>query len=435
MDYKEKYGEIAEDLQWCVREYDNEVEIGMCSPAGEDFSIIVPKKAFVEDLAGQADDFDVEKHVAGWLEAKANGTSGVPGVVELVDDAKNIQWMLSELSAAVQNGMSFRDLEHEIDRIIDRIYHVSEDGCIRLDRMYGDEIGKDRLRDISDADSPMECLYEMLNEWESDNYIYSVGSLEDVIKDNLTNQARAVWNRDEGHFLDYINTYSFYYDPEDWNDDVNVNIMLDVGNANYDFTCDNVLNYSGDGTVDENSSILWLARQQGKETELREACVKRDALVCAESEVDRQTCTTIHFTDPFVDSCVQELENLSSSLGTITFLVHMKLLDFIKLREKMYADADANRSVRLEDRTGEGSITISKNAMCGLFDAWGGGGSVLAIALDKDVELPVKCIWDAEIETGKSRHGYSVDDVYGLIGSAWKGTVTLDFEQKEAKDA
>ena len=65
---------------------------------------------------------------------------------------------------------------------------------------------------------------------------------------------------------------------------------------------------------------------------------------------------------------------------------------------------------------------ISDNA--GLFDVWSGGGSLLEIELDKDVVLPIKCIWHAEIETGKSEYGYSVDSVYGLVGSAWYGTVT-----------
>ena len=61
--------------------------------------------------------------------------------------------------------------------------------------------------------------------------------------------------------------------------------------------------------------------------------------------------------------------------------------------------------------------------MCGLFDVWSGGGSLLEIELDKDVVLPIKCIWHAEIETGKSEYGYSVNSVYGLVGSAWDGTV------------
>ena len=41
----------------------------------------------------------------------------------------------------------------------------------------------------------------------------------------------------------------------------------------------------------------------------------------------------------------------------------------------------------------------------------------------KDVVIPIKAIFTAEIETGKSEYGYSVDSVYGLIGSAWNGTV------------
>ena len=71
-------------------------------------------------------------------------------------------------------------------------------------------------------------------------------------------------------------TYSFYYPEEHFNKSVKVNIMLDTGNMNYDFTRDNVLNWDGQwsgGEFDKESSLLWLAKQQGKATLLKK-CVK-----------------------------------------------------------------------------------------------------------------------------------------------------------------
>lgn len=59
--------------------------------------------------------------------------------------------------------------------------------------------------------------------------------------------------------------------------------------------------------------------------------------------------------------------------------------------------------------------------MCGLYDPWSGGGSVLEIELDKDVKLPIKyTIFCVE---GCKMHGYDIDEVYGLIGSCWKETI------------
>ena len=48
-----------------------------------------------------ADDFDVDDHIAMWIEAKKNGTAGVPSTRELVHDAEDIQEMLNELAEAL----------------------------------------------------------------------------------------------------------------------------------------------------------------------------------------------------------------------------------------------------------------------------------------------------------------------------------------------
>lgn len=66
-------------------------------------------------------------------------------------------------------------------------------------------------------------------------------------------------------------------------------------------------------------------------------------------------------------------------------------------------------------------MVLGKETMCGLYDPWSGGGSVLEIELDKDVKLPIKyAIFCVE---GCKMHGYDIDEVYGLIGSCWKETV------------
>ena len=132
----------------------------------------------------------------------------------------------------------------------------------------------------------------------------------------------------------------------------------------------------------------------------------------------------------FITSCIEELENLPSHMATLTFLVHMKLFDYFELREAIHSEKKLNDSYNFEQRKGKGYLTLSKDTMCGLFDVWSGGGSLLEIKLDHKVELPIKCIWKAEIETGKSEYGYSVDNVYGLVRSAWDGEVEVTHYMK-----
>lgn len=98
----EKYREICERLEWAVREEtDGTVELEKYSPAGEDFIITVNAEGFVENVKEYAASFDIDDHIAMWIEAKQNGARGVPSTRELVKDAEDIDKMLQELAAAL----------------------------------------------------------------------------------------------------------------------------------------------------------------------------------------------------------------------------------------------------------------------------------------------------------------------------------------------
>lgn len=93
----------AEDLGWSshVTAEDSSIEFSQETPAGEDFSFCVSGNTLEEIVAAireYADDFDMEDHVKMWLDAKDSGMSGVPSVVELVEDAQAIQEMLNTLA-------------------------------------------------------------------------------------------------------------------------------------------------------------------------------------------------------------------------------------------------------------------------------------------------------------------------------------------------
>ena len=95
--------EICEELGWNVTIDGDVVEFQQESPHGEDFSFAVNKNSIAKNVFRYAENFDIDAHVLMWLEAKRNGVSGVPGLVELVEDAQEIQKMLDGLSDALKN--------------------------------------------------------------------------------------------------------------------------------------------------------------------------------------------------------------------------------------------------------------------------------------------------------------------------------------------
>lgn len=99
---KKKYIEICEKLKWAVHECDDgTVELEKYSPAGEDFIFCVDKDDFVRNVKEYAAGFDIDDHIAMWIEANQNGVSGVPSARVLVQDAEEIDDMLQELADAL----------------------------------------------------------------------------------------------------------------------------------------------------------------------------------------------------------------------------------------------------------------------------------------------------------------------------------------------
>lgn len=89
-----------EDIDW---------EISKHFPAGEDFCFNIQCSNAVEDainaIAEYTNSFDEEEHIKMWLNAKDidNNRLNVPSITELVEDAKNIKQMLTELSEGLES--------------------------------------------------------------------------------------------------------------------------------------------------------------------------------------------------------------------------------------------------------------------------------------------------------------------------------------------
>lgn len=316
--------------------------------------------------------------------------------------------------------MTTEILKSKINDILKSMSYVNEDGGIEIYTDYRDrELSNGFLKEIFEDKNPREVFNDKLSDWAVEYAIeYGKNELENDIRKELSEEEEEFFTDNFNDIWSFVreNTY-FYYEPNDFNIDINVNIMVDCGNGNYDYTRDNVLNWYGrysNGEIEKESSILWLAKTQGKATMLRKACkrvFRNDGYY-----VDRGKQP-----DKFIESCIQEFENFPSSMGTLTFLVKMplfKLFDLIELQNNEY-DEKAKYDPRLNKS--KSYILLGKETECGLYNPWTGAGSVLEIELDKDVKLPVKY---AEIcVEGCKMRGYDVDEVYGLIDSCWKKSI------------
>lgn len=318
--------------------------------------------------------------------------------------------------------MTIEKLKERVMEIIEKeISYIDEDGGIEIYTDYRDrELSNSFIADIMKHKNPREVFEDKIYDWAM-NYAIEHGEdeLEKDIKKELTEEGEELFTENFDKIWEMVKeiTY-FYYNTNDFNNEVDVNIMVDCGNWNFDCTCDNVLNWygkSGNGSIPAESSMLWLAKTQGRATALRKACKKQHRNDGYYVDRDKET-------DEFIESCIQEFENLPSHMGTVTFLVKtdlFRLFDLIELQNKEYDEAgkyDPRKNTKSKSY-----IVLDKKTECGLYDSWNGSGSVLEIQLNKDVKLPIKyCVFCVD----KCRmHGYDVGEVYGLCSSAWRNTL------------
>lgn len=102
IDYVGMYRDICKEHGWELKIYDDfeDIEIMRYTPAGEDFSFSVNKNEdFVTQVEDYYENFDVDEHALMWAQS---GTSGVPRLRELLEDAEWIDDKLRELADALK---------------------------------------------------------------------------------------------------------------------------------------------------------------------------------------------------------------------------------------------------------------------------------------------------------------------------------------------
>lgn len=82
------------ELGWSIEEYEENYELGIYSPAGQDFSMIVEKdddiKYFIGNIYKVYSDFDVSYETYLWLDEEGHGTNGAP--YDMKDAYEDMKW-------------------------------------------------------------------------------------------------------------------------------------------------------------------------------------------------------------------------------------------------------------------------------------------------------------------------------------------------------
>lgn len=276
---------------------------------------------------------------------------------------------------------------------------------------YPDKMSNETATKILESDDPMHTFNCTIEEWYWEYSCALLGELKNEIVALLESDDGPYPDglRDEEDNLleDCITELVYFSFPEEHylKQEFYVNIIVDTGDGRYDYTLNSVYpSYCGrcENRIDDKASIVWLARQQGyTKTQLWKA-LREGHMASPEN---------------FLGTMRVEVANITSRMQALTFLVELSLEDLIAL----------NELVKLQDRNGHyydatenpycGYIVIDKKTETGLYDPWNGCGSCFEIELERDVKLPVRFIRSVLPDGGD---GYSVEEVYGMCGSAWK---------------
>ena len=284
---------------------------------------------------------------------------------------------------------------HAWEKKDDGFYHFE----IYVD--YRDEIDDSTAQEILESGSPRDALLEKLWDWYQESEWDIIDNLVDDFKEKvdpeLLEDANIIVDGnldDEMIREEFMDSVCVDY-PIDWaeSQEFCFNIIVSNGDDNYDFWLNEHI-IDEDGKVDkdaEKSGLVWLATQQG---------YTLDQVVEILKNGDIEEPKT------FLGTVLQEVAS-GYDCEALTFCVKMTLGQAIALKEKMESNPN-------------GSIVLDKRVACGLFDPWSGGGSVLGIACEKDVEIPFKNIWKFYVDKSRSNRYDSSHNVYGTDSSLWR---------------
>ena len=271
---------------------------------------------------------------------------------------------------------------------------------------YRDEISSTTIKEIFQSDDPDAAFYETIN----DSWFWFIDDTQD---DTVTN-VKMAWDEDVAEWDEVEDEITTYIDEHViWQPDyhhyldqtVNVDVLIDTGDGNYDYVLNCVYpHYNGDGDdeIDDKAALMWLTEQMGYTKE----------------QLDKARKDSDFGGSAYLESVERELANCTSHMQQLVFLVSMTLGECLQLNQRISASQHPEFRSEPWKNTSEDFITVPRTVMCGLFDKWSGAGSVLEIALEKDLRIPLKFIDGAVPDEAVS--GWNIGNVYGMCASAWK---------------
>ena len=267
---------------------------------------------------------------------------------------------------------------------------------------YREELDDSTVQEIFDNDSPRDALIEKLWDWYQVDEWNIIDNLVDDFKakvdPELFKDAEIVEDGyiDDGMIRDEFMNIIYVDYPEDWalGQEFCFNIIVSNGDDNYDFWLnEHIVGNNGEVDKDaEKAGLVWLAKQQGYTLEELVELLKPGSKIAG--------------TKTFLGTVQQEIVN-GYGCEALTFCVKMTLGKAITLKERMKENPN-------------GSIVLDKSVECGLFDPWQGGGSLLEINCEKDIEIPFANIWKVYIDEKRSNRYDSIHNVYGTDSSLWR---------------
>lgn len=314
------------------------------------------------------------------------------GIMKDLNDEQDFSQALQNIVEADDEGelITSEDIEAQIDNAIKK-YIEKHGNEIKLEADYDDELTKEQIIQIFNSKNPTEKFIEIIDEWDwwemsDSSYEYIIDNLD--ISDDIRKEYRGeIFNKITNDI-----TYSIPYDH--YNIEVGFDIYLQNPNDHA-----------------ERDTIIW-NEQDGEEiiTQLDETIEKL---------IELQGYNVLDFEkyyqakknekeiqeNKFFDDLIEEIENCTYNYGNeIVVLAQAKILDM--------ANAIIDKK----------QITIPLDATCGLHNAANGSGSLLAIELEKDLNLTIGK--DCEVFY-KDGYRYNIDETHGLVYGAWQTDVQI----------
>lgn len=313
--------------------------------------------------------------------------------------------------------MTNEKLHNELKAFLKREYgkwqYDESDGCYFDEPYvdYNDELSDKNIAKILEAEDPELELEYMLE----DCYLQAEWEARRELVDKFQ-------NTDEGSKYDYddieeeiVNLWYFKIPYEHYKQqEVCMDVLVDTGDMNYDYTLNAVYpHYNGreDDEIDDKASLVWLAKTQGYTKEQLQ-----NQLTNGKDKLDVKG---------FLETVYQEVINCSVSCPTLIFPIKMTLEQAMKICKIINKRDESGYKYDPEKREDCGSLVIDKSVDCALYDCDAGGGGCWGIELEKDVELPIKFI---QMAVPDGAPHYSMESCYGVTSDCWKKAL------KEIKD-